>query len=144
MIKAGAVKQREAVQRFTVLWQTRYHVWPRMEERAQKKFHMYSENDKEENQVSIYSNRLFIVAGYLVSSFCVILLTLCKIAQCSICHCLGAYIATSTPDCCFKTTVSLNFNLHTHTHIDMHTHIYIYMHAHIHINTHSSIDKHSG
>ena len=53
VIKAGAVKQREAVQRFMVLWQTRYHVWPRMEERAQKKFHMYSENDKEDSQVGI-------------------------------------------------------------------------------------------
>ena len=62
VVKAGAVKQREAVQRFMVLWQTRYHVWPRMEERAQKKFHMYSENDKEENQVSIYSSRLSILS----------------------------------------------------------------------------------
>ena len=53
VIKAGPTKQREALQRFMVLWQTRYHVWPRMEERAQKKFHMYTENDKDDSQVGV-------------------------------------------------------------------------------------------
>lgn len=37
VIKGGPQKQRGAVLRFKTLWETRYHVWPRMEERAQKK-----------------------------------------------------------------------------------------------------------
>lgn len=57
VIKAGPTKQREALLRFMVLWQTRYHVWPRMEERAQKKFHMYTENDKDDSQVGV-ANKL--------------------------------------------------------------------------------------
>lgn len=50
--KVGPVKQKEAIQRFQVLWQARYGVWPRMEERAQKKFKMYQEKEKDDKKVS--------------------------------------------------------------------------------------------
>ncbi len=36
----------EAIQKFSVLWQVRYDVWPRMAERAQKKFNMEDETDQ--------------------------------------------------------------------------------------------------
>ena len=35
----------EAVKKFTVLWDSRYHVWPRMEERAQKLFNVNSDTE---------------------------------------------------------------------------------------------------
>ena len=43
--KKGSQIHKEAIQRFKVLWDTRYHVWRRMEERAQKKLNMYSEKE---------------------------------------------------------------------------------------------------
>ena len=35
----------EAVKKFKVLWDSRYHVWPRMEERAQKLFNVNSDTE---------------------------------------------------------------------------------------------------
>ena len=49
--RAEGVKQVEAIQRFVVLWQTRYSVWPHMEERAQKKFNTLTEKEKDEDEV---------------------------------------------------------------------------------------------
>ncbi len=50
VVSGEAVTKYEAIQRFVVLWQTRYKVWPCMEERAQKKFNMEGEK-AEEGQV---------------------------------------------------------------------------------------------
>lgn len=37
VIKKSPEEQKGAVLRFKSLWETRYYVWPKMEERAQKK-----------------------------------------------------------------------------------------------------------
>lgn len=44
-------KHWEAIQRFKVLWDSRYHVWPRMEERAQKIFNVHSEKEDDKREV---------------------------------------------------------------------------------------------
>ena len=41
----------EAIQRFKVLWDSRYHVWPRMGDRAQKVFNVNSETEDKNREV---------------------------------------------------------------------------------------------
>ena len=43
----------EAVQKFKVLWDSRYHVWPRMEERAQKIFNVHNDSEEKGREVRI-------------------------------------------------------------------------------------------
>lgn len=42
----------EAIKKFKVLWDSRYHVWPRMEERAQKVFNVNSDTEVKKKEVS--------------------------------------------------------------------------------------------
>lgn len=44
----------DAIQRFKVLWDSRYHVWPRMEERAQKMFNANSDTEDGKREVRPY------------------------------------------------------------------------------------------
>jgi hypothetical protein len=41
----------DAIRRFKVLWDSRYHVWPRMEERAQKMFNANSDTEDGKREV---------------------------------------------------------------------------------------------
>ena len=42
---------RDAIRRYKALWDSRYHVWPRMEERAQKMFNTHSELEEKKREV---------------------------------------------------------------------------------------------
>ena len=44
-------RHQDAIRRFKVLWDSRYHVWPRMEERAQKMFNANSEMEDKKREV---------------------------------------------------------------------------------------------
>lgn len=44
----------DAIRKFKVLWDSRYHVWPRMEERAQKMFN--ANNETEDKKKEVYEN----------------------------------------------------------------------------------------
>lgn len=44
----GGMEQNSAIMRFKVLWDSRYGVWPRMEERAQKKLNLNDKEDRKE------------------------------------------------------------------------------------------------
>lgn len=48
VLNRGALEQRWAVLRFKVLWDCRYGVWPRMQERAQKLLNLNEKDDKKE------------------------------------------------------------------------------------------------
>lgn len=48
ILSQGDLEQRSAILRFKVLWDGRYGVWPRMEERAQKKLNLNDREDKKE------------------------------------------------------------------------------------------------
>lgn len=48
VLSLGPVDQRSVILRFKVLWDCRYGVWPRMEERAQKKLNLNDKEDKKE------------------------------------------------------------------------------------------------
>lgn len=43
----------DAIRRFKVLWDSRYHVWPRMEERAQKMFNANNETEDKKREVHV-------------------------------------------------------------------------------------------
>ena len=58
VLKGDPQKQRGAVLRFKTLWETRYHVWPRMEERAQKKMCV---NDSKKVSTCVMQNNVFCV-----------------------------------------------------------------------------------
>ena len=47
VLDKGPKEQRDAILRFKVLWECRYGVWPRMEERGQKKLNLNDKEDKD-------------------------------------------------------------------------------------------------
>lgn len=49
----SADRHWDAIRRFKVLWDSRYHVWPRMEERAQKMFNANNETEDKKREVHV-------------------------------------------------------------------------------------------